>query len=89
MTKLNEEEIFEFVMNRNKFLVDMHFSSLRDWISKCRITVKDFSRLLGVDRSHIHKIMSGVNSPSMDLMDKIKVLTAGKIRTENDLIEPF
>lgn len=58
---------------------------LREWLYRARITVKEFSDMVEVNRSYIHLIMSGAKTPSQKLMDRIKEVTKGKVCRMKDL----
>ncbi len=87
--KASKQEIFNYIMDRNKILMDQSIWSLRDWLTKCAISVTDLSLALGIGKSHLSRLMKGKRRPSPQLMEHILVITNGKIRDEEDLIDPF
>jgi hypothetical protein len=87
--KLSKDQIFDLVVEKNKFLIDQPIFSLRDWLNKCHLSVTDLSLILGVHRSYLHKLMTGTRLPSQNLLDHIKVITNGKVKDIYDLIDTF
>ena len=60
---------------------------LREWLFKTRISVKDFSKLLGINRSYMHTIMNGSQIPSQRILDRIKDVTIGQVSKIEELSE--
>ncbi len=87
--RLRESEIFNRIIEQHHTFSDTQIFSLRDWLNKYQISVTDFSRLVKVDKAHISRLMKNKKRPSPQLMDHIKVITNGKIRDIDDLIDPF
>jgi hypothetical protein len=87
--KADKEQIFNYIMEQNKTLINCPIGCLRDWLNKCRLSVTDFCLILGVSRSFMHRLMSGTRKPSIQMMDHIRAITNGKIRDEEDLRDTF
>lgn len=60
---------------------------IRDWIFKNKLTVKDFAKLLGVDRSYVYMWLNGDKKPSEKMLARIKELTNDQVQTFEDLLE--
>ena len=87
--KATVNEIFNHILDKHKKFEKQPILSLRDWINKYEISITDLSKVLKVDKGHISKCMRGKKRPSPQLMDHIKVITNGKIKDIDDLIDPF
>ena len=60
---------------------------LREWLYRARITIKDFSTSLEIDRSYLHMLMRGDRIPSDELMIKITQATSGKVKKITDILD--
>ena len=61
--------------------------NLRDWLYKTRITVKDFSKLVRVNRSYLHTIINGSCIPSKKILKRISEVTIGQVSELADLVD--
>lgn len=59
--------------------------NLREWLFRTRITVSEFSTLIGITRSYLYSILRGDNNPSPLLLDRVKDITLGKISAVEQL----
>lgn len=60
---------------------------LREWLFKTRISVKDFSKLLEINRSYLHTIMNGSQIPSARILYRINEVTIGQVSKLEDLVD--
>jgi len=58
---------------------------LREWLYRKRLTIRDFSDLLGYDRTYIHCWMNGSRIPSKRTLDAVKQFTFNKVKKFDDL----
>ena len=60
---------------------------LREWLYQKRMTIRDFSNLIGYNRTYIHAWMSGKKIPSKRIRDKVNEFTMGKVKKVEDLVD--
>jgi transcriptional regulator with XRE-family HTH domain len=53
--------------------------TLREWLFKKNITKTKFAKMMGCDRSHLHRVLQGTRAPSQDLINKVLELTEGEV----------
>jgi transcriptional regulator with XRE-family HTH domain len=58
---------------------------LREWLYRARLTIKDFSEQVEITRNYLHMLMNGSRVPSSDLVDKIALITKGKVKKIQDI----
>jgi plasmid maintenance system antidote protein VapI len=56
---------------------------LRDWLYWERITIKAFAKVLGCSREHLVGVMSGKRNFSLELAEKILVITKNKVKKKD------
>ncbi len=59
--------------------------NLREWLFKNRMSIKLFASLINVDRTYIHKWMSGTHVPSDDILLRIRETTIFQVSGKEDL----
>lgn len=59
---------------------------LKIYLIKNRITIKEFSELIGYSRNQISGVANGTNNPSIRLAKVIQEATNGEVKVE-DLIQ--
>lgn len=59
---------------------------LREWIHKEGMLVKEFADKIGYDPDYLSGMMNGTKKTTAKLIDKIKLITKGKVR-EQDWID--
>lgn len=52
---------------------------LEDWIKKKGMTYKEFNELMNIERTTLYYWLKGKIKPSSTNMEKIKLLTKGKV----------
>ncbi len=61
---------------------------LKEYLDVHRITYKEFSERLGINRQSLQNVVYGNKKPSLDLAIKIEELTKGQI-TPRELLKNF
>ena len=56
--------------------------NLREYLFKKKIKHEDFAKKVGINRSTLHRIMSGISDPSLSLATKIVKATKGQVSYE-------
>ena len=64
----------------------MKLKSLRAWLTKEKVTQKDFAERIGVTQEHFSKVLHGKLPISRKLAIAIQLATAGKIKA-SELME--
>lgn len=49
--------------------------SLAEYIDREKLTVDAFGDLAGISRQHVHRLITGVRHPSLELLDKLQRIT--------------
>jgi transcriptional regulator with XRE-family HTH domain len=60
---------------------------LRNWIKLSRMSIAKAAKVLKVDRTFVHYMLSGKRKPSKELLYRIREVTEGRVMTFNDLID--
>lgn len=58
---------------------------LREWLYRARLTIKDFSEQAEITRNYLHMLMNGSRIPSSELVEKISLITKGKVKKIQDI----
>ena len=56
---------------------------LKDWITENMIKTYPLATRLEISKSYLYYILDGKRKPGKELMEKIKVLTKGKVRPKD------
>lgn len=55
----------------------------KDWLEKNYVRITPISKVLGISRAYVYLIANGQRKPSTELMEKIQVLTKGKVKPKD------
>jgi transcriptional regulator with XRE-family HTH domain len=74
-------------MEKDKKVLPVGRGKLRRWILNNGLTMTKFAKEMGITRTYLNMVMTGVRRPSKKLIMQIRDFTVGKVKYFGDILD--